>query len=582
MPLVIADRRRSVRMHRVVPCLFLASLMLAACASPEASRGTGRGEEGAPRAPQRTLVIVANQVPVDFAAKGLAGGVGAGTGVAENVPGTIFNATLAIADERARVAPYLAESLPQLNSESWKLFPDGTMETTYRLKPNLTWHDGATLTAADFVFAWQIYATPEYGVDRSIPIKSMAAVEAPDPRTVVIRWSERFVDAGRLTDEFPPLPRHILEPEHQAGTFLPNSAFWNTNYVGAGPYKLDSYAPAVSIEASAFAAHVLGRAKIERVSIRGIPDVNAALAATLAGEVDFGADLFRAQEGLILERDWVARGVGVVLWEALGSRTLHFQFSPEYASPPEIATDVRVRRAIVHAINKQDSFEVVTGGRGLLSDTRTHPGEAHHAQVDREITKYPYDPRRAQQLLEEAGYTRGAGGQWLTTRGAPAELPVWYTGGAALFEQENTIIVDQLKRFGFDATSKLFPSSGSREDRARQPGIQAGGSGVITGYHTELIPTAANRWSGGNRGNYSNPELDRLIDHFLAEVVPDEILRLTIQMEKLVSTDLPGMFLYWHSRAWNHVATLKGPKIRLSPNGAGSPLRNIHEWEWMS
>jgi peptide/nickel transport system substrate-binding protein len=561
------------------------SIALAACASPDGGRGTGRSQEGAPvRAPQRTLVVVANQVPVDFAAKGLAGGVGAGTGVAENVPSTILNATLGISDERARVTPYLAESLPQLNTDTWKLFPDGTMETTYRLKPNLTWHDGNPLTAEDFVFAWEVYATPEYGVDRSLPIKFISGVQAPDPRTVVIRWGERFADAGRLTDDFPPLPRHILESEHRqsTGPGLPNSAFWNTRYVGAGPYKLDSYDPAVSIEVSAFADHVLGRPKIDRVTIRGIPDVNAALAATFAGEVDFAADLFRAQEGITLERDWVARGDGVVLWEALGSRTLNFQFKPEYASPLEAATDVRVRRAIAHAIDKRDSFEVVTGGRGLMGDARAHPGEEYYAQVDREITKYPYDTRRAEQLLQEAGFTRSGGGQWITPRGGSAELPIWFTGGAALFEQENSIIVDQLKRFGFDAVSKLFPSSGSREDRARQPGMIAVGSNVTTSYHTDNIPGPANRWSGGNRGNYSNPELDRLIDRYLEEVDPQELLKLTIQTEKLVSSELPGIFLYWHSRAWAHVAKLKGPKIRLSMNAAGSPLRNIHEWEWVS
>jgi peptide/nickel transport system substrate-binding protein len=569
--------------YGLAPCLLVAGLLLAACGGAD---GRTAGNTDQPRLrTQRTLVIVANQVPVDFAAKGLAGGVGAGTGVAENVPATIFNATLAIADERARAAPYLAAALPQLNTDSWKLFPDGTMETTYRLKPNLTWHDGAPLTAADFVFAWEIYATPEYGVDRSLPIKFMAGVSAPDPQSVVIRWQERYADAGKLTDDFPPLPRHVLEAEHQQGTgpgerFLPNSAFWNTNYVGAGPYKLDSYDPSVSIEGSAFGGHVLGRAKIDRVSIRGIPDINTALAATLAGEVDFGADLFRAQEGQILERDWVARGSGVVLWEALGSRTLNFQFKPEFASPIEAATDVRVRRAIAQAINKQDPFEVVTAGKGLMSDTRTHPGEEYHTQVDREITKHPHDLRRAQQLLEEAGFTRSAGGQWVTPRGTSAELPIWFTGGAALFEQENTIIVDQLKRFGLDATSRLFPSGGAREDRARQPGLIAVGSPVIANYHTDNTPSNANRWSGGNRGNYVNGDLDRLIDQLLVEVAPEEILRLTIQGEKLVSSDLPGIFLYWHSRAWNHVANLKGPKIRLSPNAAGSPLRNIHEWEW--
>jgi peptide/nickel transport system substrate-binding protein len=566
--------------------LVTLAIALAACSGPAAQSAERTVTERAPRTPQRTLVIVANQVPVDFAAKGLAGGVGAGTGVAENVPSTIFNATLAIIDERGRPTPYLAESLPQLNTDSWRLFPDGSMETTYRLKPNLTWHDGKPLTAEDFAFAYDVYSTAAYGVDRSIPIKYMSGVAAPDSRTVVVRWAERFADAGRLSDDFPPLPRHVLEAEHRQSTtsgenFLPNSAFWNANYVGAGPYKLDSYDPAVSIEASAFDGHVLGRAKVDRVSIRGIPDVNAALAATMAGEVDFGADLFRAQEGLTLEQDWVARGAGVVLWEALGSRTLNFQFRPEYASPVEMATDVRVRRAIIQAVDKRESFEVVTGGKGLLSDARTHPGEEYYQQVDKEITHYPYDTRRAEALMEEAGFTRGPGGQWLTPRGTAAELPVWFTGGAALFEQENSIIVAELKKFGFDATSKRFPSSGTSEDRAKLPGMLAVGSNLISSYHTDNIPSPANRWSGGNRGNYSNPELDRMIDLSLSEVAPDELLRLTIQMEKLVSSDVPGMFLYWHSRAWVHTAALKGPKVRLSLKG-GSPLRNIHQWEWVS
>ena len=59
--------------------------------------------------------------------------------------------------------------MPQLNTESWRVFPDGRMETTYALKPNLAWHDGAPLTADDFVFAWRVYATPELGVSNTPP-----------------------------------------------------------------------------------------------------------------------------------------------------------------------------------------------------------------------------------------------------------------------------------------------------------------------------------------------------------------------------------------------------------------------------
>jgi ABC-type transport system substrate-binding protein len=70
---------------------------------------------------------------------------------------------LVLNDDRESPTPYLAEALPTANTDTWRILPDGRMETIYRLRPSLTWHDGAPLTAADFVFAWRVYATPELG-----------------------------------------------------------------------------------------------------------------------------------------------------------------------------------------------------------------------------------------------------------------------------------------------------------------------------------------------------------------------------------------------------------------------------------
>ena len=103
----------------------------------------------------------------------------------------LFTATLANWDLQERPSPVLGESVPVLNSETWRVFPDGRMETTYRLKPNLLWHDGTPLVAEDFVFAWRVFATPAFGWSGTIPISSMAEVVAPDPRAVTIRWLVR-------------------------------------------------------------------------------------------------------------------------------------------------------------------------------------------------------------------------------------------------------------------------------------------------------------------------------------------------------------------------------------------------------
>ena len=73
----------------------------------------------------------------------------------------LFNAGLTIADNAAVSQPQLAESVPQLNTASWQVLPNGEMLTDYRLRAGLSWHDGKPLTASDFVFARQVYAEPQ-------------------------------------------------------------------------------------------------------------------------------------------------------------------------------------------------------------------------------------------------------------------------------------------------------------------------------------------------------------------------------------------------------------------------------------
>src|SRR5439155_20179268 len=99
---------------------------------------------------------------------------------------------LSYKDEKQNPNPYLAQSLPQLNTDTWTVSPDGRMTTTWTLRPNLIWHDGTPLTSDDFVFAFRVYAKPDLGAAQSTPIKQIESIEAPDPRTVVIRWRQLY------------------------------------------------------------------------------------------------------------------------------------------------------------------------------------------------------------------------------------------------------------------------------------------------------------------------------------------------------------------------------------------------------
>lgn len=250
----------------VLPCragMLLALMMLAGCAAPTpAAPATGprddTGSQPTTARIARTLVMASRSETPSVSSRPLRV-----FGLTSTTVSRLFNAGLSLRDNEGNSHPYLAEALPQLNAETWQVLPDARMETTYRLRANLVWHDGTPLTADDFVFGWQVYSTPELGASRSEPIAQMVELLSPDPRTVLIKWRRIYPDAASMDMRFQPLPAHILREPLQsalggdAEAFV-NLPFWTRDYVGAGAYRLNQWIPGSSIEASAFEGHALG------------------------------------------------------------------------------------------------------------------------------------------------------------------------------------------------------------------------------------------------------------------------------------------------------------------------------------
>jgi peptide/nickel transport system substrate-binding protein len=554
-------------------------------AAPPPSQQAASAGQTAQSPPRRTLVIIGRGEPPSIAAKSLlpySGSLAA--------PIRLFNATLDYLDEREVPQPYLAEAIPQLNTDSWRIAADGRMETTYRLRPNLTWHDGKPLTAADFVFAWRVYATPELGAAGSLPISPMAEVAAPDPRTVLIRWHYPYADANALDLGFQPLPRHILESA--SGGFqdldpqaIVNHPFWTTEYVGLGPFRIEQWQPGASIEGVAFDGHALGRPKVDRISVKFISDANAVMASMMSGEAHFVSDfILWYEEAHTLQQEWPTRGsAGTVLYAPVLLRPTGIQFRPEYVQPRSLL-DVRVRRAIAHGIDGPSAVEVTTGGKGLLTYSLTSPAASYYPVVDRTLVKYPYDPRMTQRYLEEAGLVRGADGFYAHGDGEPFRLEVATDGGASN-ERQNTIFVDSLRRAGIDASSKVIPVAMLRDPelRTKLPALNTGGIGAkpFSGLISSAIPRPENRWSGNNRGGWSHPEVDRLWEAYLRTPSASERAQQIADMERILSEDV-GMIPVMFDIVSNvHAASLKGPIQRTTPE-AGSGILKVWTWEWVS
>lgn len=566
--------------------LALTVLMTVACAPAAAPRGAEAPASGAaaPVAtgqPSRTLVAAIRVEPVSLASRlGLSGGATLTT------TRRLFNAYLVIFDQRGEPQPYLAAESPRVNSESWRVFDDGRMETTYRLKPNLVWHDSTPITADDFVFGWRVYASPELGTANSPPTSLIDEVVAAGPSTVTIRWKRPYAQAGVLTQEFPPLPRHVLGTAFESGvpdTFAGHS-YWTREFVGAGPFRVERWEPGAYIESVAFDRHVLGAPKISRLRLIFISDQNAALASLLAGDVHFVPEdgAIRFQQALTLQREWGPRNGGNVLIKPDLFRATWVQFRPEVLTTPGLL-DVRVRKALALTIDKQGINEGLFEGQGIMSDVPFIPNTVgYHAAIEPLVTRYPFDPGRAQMLLTDAGYARGADGLWASPTAGRLAFGL-LTGAGSQNESELSILGAGWRQVGFEVNESVMPAAQAQDGQARSsfPGLSTIsfplGEDTLALASTAGTPRPENRWTGRNRGSWSNLEFDRVSDTFTTTLDQQQRVQLIGQLVRIFTDELPGLPLYFSPTPIAHVAALRGPQ-NVDP--ASDIAWNVHEWEF--
>jgi peptide/nickel transport system substrate-binding protein len=413
----------------------------------------------------------------------------------------------------------------------------------------------------------------------------MEEVAAPDPRTVVIRWKQPYPEAVSLDRDFQALPRHILAAPFRDSDPIAFAShpFWTTEYVGLGPYRMTAWEPGTHILGSAFDGYVLGRPKIDQVRVLFISDPQTALANILSGEVHLIADpIFGVTEGLTIEQQWAQNKGGVVLYSPVGPRTAVVQMRPEYVDSAALL-NARVRTAIAHGMDTPSAIEILTSGKALETFSITHPRSRDYPEVERAIVKHEYNPRRAQQVLDEAGFRKGADGFYTGADGKPIQFGLYSSAGERQ-EAEVTVYVDSLRQVGFDAVQKVTSVQEIRDPRLRAVlgGIQMrGGGDHIQAYTTEQIPRPETRWHGDNRGGWSNPEYDRLVGLYLTTLERPERLKILAQAERIRSEDAGVFPRQFNAYVVAHVAGLTGPVARNTAQ-TGDTFLHIQKWEWIT
>jgi peptide/nickel transport system substrate-binding protein len=481
-------------------------------------------------------------------------------------------------------AARLAEQVATLENGLWKLLPDGRMETTWKLRQGARWHDGTALTTDDLVFSLQVGRDREMTGFSSEAYAAVEGVTAADASTLTITWKEPYIDVNTvLGGEYQGgvLPKHLLEEAYlrDKASFL-DLGYWSSEFVGAGPYRVREFTPSIGMQLEAFDHYVLGRPKIDHIEVKYIPDANTLSANMLAGTVDVVQDVGSMDLALQLRDQWrsgrVIFNYGSDLWVHLVT---------QFVDPhPAIIGNVQFRRAMAHAINRQEMADTLIAGLSPVAHTFLSPNQPQYREIEATVRRYEYDPRRTTELLEGLGYRKGTDGVYRDQANQRLEIEVRSPPEDGTAKAAATI-ADYWQRVGVDATT-LRPSAAQFRDQewvSTLPGYSSfGGVNDVNSLkfmHSSYVRLPSNNFrvpGAGNRYRYMNAEFDALQETFFRTVQVSERIQLLGEIIRHHAEVVAPLGLYYNPRAGGaaHRVTNVGdewPSVYMA--------WNAHEWD---
>jgi peptide/nickel transport system substrate-binding protein len=335
----------------------------------------------------------------------------------------------------ARNRPYaeLAEVIP--SRENGGISADGKT-ITFRMRPGLRWSDGAPLTAADVVFSTHVVLDPSNNDIFRSTLAALSDVDRRGATEVVFRLREpyaAFTDSFFSSDTMCLLPRHLF-----SGT----SGLSNEKPIGHGPFMIERWKRDEAVEFVANPRYFRGRPMLDRITYAIVTDWNTIVNQLRSGDLDFAA-LMPADAYLQARQIPGFHGVA-------GPGGAFTQLSFNLTHPP--LDDLVVRRALRLATNRRLLAAKV--GRGL-ADLQESPLGAQSPHSDPHLAFTEYDPRRAAELLESAGYVRAADGVRAKGSLRLAFDLVTPTGSPAT-DQRAAIIQSDWKKIGVALTIRRY------------------------------------------------------------------------------------------------------------------------------
>jgi peptide/nickel transport system substrate-binding protein len=428
-------------------------------------------------------------------------------------------------------------------ASSWEN-PD-PLRYVFHLRPAIRFQDGRPLTSADVRDTVESILRDEVPSFRKGDLEVIQEIETPDDLTVVFRLKQPFAPfVSNLSLGI--LPRGAGP---QAGL----------HPIGSGPFRLVRHRKDQDLQLEAFEGYFGGKPGIRRLRLKIVPEATSRQQELLKGSVDLVVNDLTPDQVESLKREPRLRIVS-----SPSNSYTYLGFNLE----DPILKDVRVRRAIAHAIDRKRTIDILLHGLARESTGLLPPD---HWAYEGKVAAYPHDPARAKALLDTAGHRDPDG---------PGPRPrfglTYKTTTAQLAREQASVFQEQLREVGIDLEIRSFEWGTFYDD------IKAGRFQIFSLQWTQIVDPDVYRLrfgssflppAGFNRVRYRNPEVDRLLEEGAREASLEARRTAYSRIQQILAEELPYVSLYHKSNV--AVMTERVQGFTLTPAGDFSVLSRV-------
>ncbi|MER5319823.1 ABC transporter substrate-binding protein [Streptosporangium roseum] len=446
--------------------------------------------------------------------------------------------------------PKTLQPSPDL-AESWET-SDDKLTWTFKIRAGAKWSDGKPVTAQDAVWTFNTVMTVDAAKQANGPaVENFESVAATDDRTLVIKTKKP--QASMLENPIPIVPKHVWEAVGDIGKFE------NDTYpaVGSGPYIAVEHKKDAYVKLKANPGYWRGAPKIDELHVIFYENPEAANAGLKKGDIDLIGRLAAPQF------EALAGDPNIVQWNTQGRRAVYLQLNhgaqtidnkPVGDGHPALK-DPKVRQAIHYAIDKKALADQVVNGLAVPADGSIVPPMYQEffwkAEGDDLVT---HDVARANEILDDAGYKKGADGIRTMPDGErKLEMRFSIHTDTPVEDKLGQFLTGWFKEIGIALSTRKLDANKFTEETGFTGLFDIAISGwsvnpdpeeVLATHLCSRRPTPSGE-GGGTESFYCDPEYEKLYQKQLSELDRPKRAEVIKQMQKRLYTDAPVIALYY-------------------------------------